>query len=1096
MSGRERDRALKKALLILCAVIAAAMPAAAQPQGISDLTALADPTEGRINLSWTVPDPGDGQPAPSAYLLKYGTAPISNADFFSGWVSEYPQSWSALASSGTGETRMVSGLYPGATLYFALAAVDAVATYGVWRSSHDTAGAVNRANRAVVVDAAPAAVTGVVAAPDTGGIALTWAPNAEPDLLRYHVERSTWSGAAGFSPLSTVMAPGAAYTDSDVEFGNTNYYRVNAEDVRGAQGAWSAIASRRATISVDPPPWNASLAISSSTILWAWDLAANATGYRVIDTGTGVNRSGNLGPGATSWLQTGLTPNASSQSLIRAFNGLITTDGVARLVHTLTVAPGPASAAGGIQAVDLSWSAGDNAAGTRYRVYRSTSDVFASSATVAALMSSTTCHDSGLSEGTTYYYRICSVNGDGYRNETQYVSCNARTLTGPPAAFSLTSPAANFISTATTVVFSWQAAAPPASGGTVQYEFYWSSSSLFTSSVTVSGLAVSSVSATGFAENETVYWKVSAAVPGGAARASTGSGIFAMDAVKTPPAAFTLTAPVVGVTLSTTTTPLFSWTAAADPDPGDEVHYRIEISSRSDFSVCVASVGCGANRFYQPGAGLADMTTYYWRVSAAGYHVTPVPVQVDTSVTWASTGVFSLWLTNHAPAVFALLAPANGARATSTTPRLSWAAAADSDANDVVSYTIIVASAPDFSGVISSATGVSTTQYTPPAPLRENCTYYWRVSAYDIKGGTAPCAAAFTFRIPVLQVPQSPTGVAGELSADKVRFTLRWSPVVKNTDMTELTDLAGYRIYRGVSISALASYALVGSTVTSWVDDQVNGGNLYYRIVAVDESGGESTHGDAPVISSLGEGVLSLVTDDGTLSIRIPPGVAHALLAANNAFNKDLRIQMIRDEVSESGSVVLSYRITCVDRDGAEVSAMTFPVPVTMSFGYGAAAAAAPRRASGDVAGVRSAVYWHNGIEYLCIGGYQDTDGQRITVSASRPGLYQVRRITRAAGFALSSMNPPKVFTPGVDPYRLMTWYVDNPQRDKVAGKLFDLRGEFVANMTVPGDATADTVILEWAGLTDESSLAPKGVYVYQIRGSGKVINGTVIVAR
>lgn len=1087
---------MKKALLILSAVIAAAVPAAAQPQGISDLTALAAPSEGRIILSWTVPDPGDGQPAPSAYLLKYATASVDNTDFFSAWVSTYSQAWSTLASSGTVETRTLSGLYPGATLYFAIAAVDTVAAYGVWHSSEDTAGAVNTASWAVVCDSAPAAVTGLGASPVGGGIALTWSPNAEPDVLQYHLERSTWSAGAGFVALATVAASSTTYADTAIVYGNTNYYRVNAEDARGVAGAWSSTATCRATISVDPPPWNTTVAVSSTTVLWAWDLAANATGYRVIDAGTGANYSGDLGPAATFWLQTGLTPNASGQMLVRAFNGLITTDGVSRLVYALTVAPGPATAAGGDQSVDLSWSAGDNGPGTRYRVYRSTSDVFPSSTAVAGLLSSTTCHDSGLAEGTTYHYRIFSVNGDGYRNDTQYVSCSTRTVTGPPGAFALTSPAANYISTAAAVVFTWQSAAPPVSGGTVQYEFYWSSSSMFTSSVTISGLINPTTTYTGFAENEAVYWKVRAAVPGGAARASTGSGLVYMDAVKTPPSAFTLTSPVGGVTLSTTTTPLFSWAAATDIDPGDEVHYRIEISSRSDFSVFLATVDCGANRFYQPGAGLADMTTYYWRVSAAGFHVDPVPVLVDTAETWASTGAFSIWLTNHAPAAFALLAPANGSRVGSTTPLLSWAAAADSDANDVVAYTITIASAPDFSGVISSATSLFATQYTPPVSLRENCTYYWRVSAYDIKGGTAACVAPFLFRVPVLQLPQAPTGVAGVLSADSVQFTLSWSAVVKNTDNSELTDLAGYRVYRGVSISALAAYVLVGSSVTSWMDEQVNGGNLYYRVVAVDASGGESVYGDAPIISSLGEGALSMVTDDGTLSVRIPPGVAHALLAANNSFNKDLRIQLVRDEISENGSVVLCYRVTCVDRDGIEAAPMTFSVPLTMAFGYGAAAAAAPRRASSDASVPRMAVYWHNGIEYLCVGGYQNSDDETVTVSASRPGLYQVRRITRPAGFALNSMNPPKVFTPGVDPYRLMTWYVDNPQRDKVAGKLFDLRGEFVANMTASGDATADTVILEWAGLTDENNPAPKGVYIYQIRGSGKVINGTVIVAR
>ena len=77
-----------------------------------------------------------------------------------------------------------------------------------------------------------------------------------------------------------------------------------------------------------------------------------------------------------------------------------------------------------------------------------------------------------------------------------------------------------------------------------------------------------------------------------------------------------------------------------------------------------------------------------------------------------------------------------------------------------------------------------------------------------------------------------------------------------------------------------------------------------------------------------------------------------------------------------------------------------------------------------------------------------------------------------------------------------MVFFVDNPEGDKVTGKIFDLRGNFVANLTTTGDPTSTSVILEWNGRRNDNDFADKGVYIYQIESSGKVNNGTVIVAR
>lgn len=95
------------------------------------------------------------------------------------------------------------------------------------------------------------------------------------------------------------------------------------------------------------------------------------------------------------------------------------------------------------------------------------------------------------------------------------------------------------------------------------------------------------------------------------------------------------------------------------------------------------------------------------------------------------------------------------------------------------------------------------------------------------------------------------------------------------------------------------------------------------------------------------------------------------------------------------------------------------------------------------------------------------------------------------SGFSVVSQNIQKIFTPGVDPYPKAVYVVNNPDGDKVSGKIYDLKGEIVADMNIVSDISAPRVTLEWDGAG-----ARKGVYIYHIEAGGKVISGTVVVAK
>jgi hypothetical protein len=94
------------------------------------------------------------------------------------------------------------------------------------------------------------------------------------------------------------------------------------------------------------------------------------------------------------------------------------------------------------------------------------------------------------------------------------------------------------------------------------------------------------------------------------------------------------------------------------------------------------------------------------------------------------------------------------------------------------------------------------------------------------------------FRITVQPSSQTPTGSA----------TLSWLPPTQNTDGSVLTDLAGYRIYFGLTPDSLdQSVQITNAGISAYVIDGLAPGTWYFAVSAYDASGAESTL--SPVIS-------------------------------------------------------------------------------------------------------------------------------------------------------------------------------------------------------------------------------------------------------
>jgi hypothetical protein len=121
-----------------------------------------------------------------------------------------------------------------------------------------------------------------------------------------------------------------------------------------------------------------------------------------------------------------------------------------------------------------------------------------------------------------------------------------------------------------------------------------------------------------------------------------------------------------------------------------------------------------------------------------------IPGSYAMTLTGAYTGgsqntPLQLIVSNAAPGAVTLTAPANGANGVAATPTFTWNAVAQA-----ASYSIEVATSPSFATVVASASGLTTTSFTPASALNTSTTYFWRVWAENACG-TGAYSAVYSF---------------------------------------------------------------------------------------------------------------------------------------------------------------------------------------------------------------------------------------------------------------------------------------------------------------------------------------------------------------
>jgi rhamnogalacturonan endolyase len=265
---------------------------------------------------------------------------------------------------------------------------------------------------------APATPTGLTVTPGNLQATLTW--NASPGAATYTIRRTVLTYGAvvtqpdGTMPTNVVngFVTTTNYTDTGLANNYTYAYTVSAANANG-QSAASAPVS--VTTSAIPPmtPTGLSANVTSNQVNLSWNPVSDAADY-VISRATALSgpyTALDIDPTALSiYSDAGLNYNTTYYYEVASANlAGISTNSPPVAITTPPAPPSPITAIPGNAQVFVDW--GDSAGATNYVLQRSTTSGGPYTTVVSTTNSSYL--NTGLANGTTYYYVVYAVGPNG-----------------------------------------------------------------------------------------------------------------------------------------------------------------------------------------------------------------------------------------------------------------------------------------------------------------------------------------------------------------------------------------------------------------------------------------------------------------------------------------------------------------------------------------------------------------------------------------------------------------------------------------------------------------------------------------------------------
>ncbi len=323
-----------------------------------------------------------------------------------------------------------------------------------------------------------------------------------------------------------------------------------------------------------------------------------------------------------------------------------------------------------------------------------------------------------LSDDTVYYWKVKAVDKWG-KTTLSNNTWNFRVYyPQQPATFSLVYPPNLDTIYQYSDTLRWRSTTDPDPGDSILYDLYYDSRSGFPNPVIVANLPDTFYYFTG-QDDSTYYWKVLAKDINTSGRWSTQINWRFNVYVPQAPNSFSLASPDDKDTLILH--PKLYWHKATDPDPNDQLSYKVFWSL--DSLIYTDSSGAITDTSYTL-PGLLNDIIYYWKVRVKDkFNLT----------TWSTQPYWSFRTLNVAPSSFALISPSNGSTVSVLTPTLRWNKPSDPDPLDAISY-IVYYSRDNTFAVYDSVLSTDTLE-TLTTSLYDDSTYYWKVKAKDSYGG-------------------------------------------------------------------------------------------------------------------------------------------------------------------------------------------------------------------------------------------------------------------------------------------------------------------------------------------------------------------------
>ncbi|MFC2058568.1 hypothetical protein ACFLTS_02855 [Chloroflexota bacterium] len=499
----------------------------------------------------------------------------------------------------------------------------------------------------------------------------------------------------------------------------------------------------------------------------------------------------------------------------------------------------------------------------------------------------------GLPDGT-YFWRVKAVDAAG--NDSSWSSVWSFIVdTAYPPTPDLLTPADHTYSDDNTPYFDWGAVSDASA---VSYLLRVERVTLITAVETLEVLVAESEYTPAPEEalvDGNYYWRVKAIDGAGNEGAWSEARSFTVDALNPPAPA--LTSPQDGA-VTTDTTPTLDWEDVEDPTG---ITYDIQVSDDGIFAAVVLSkTGLVASQYtLAAGEALAD-GTYYWRARAVDGAGNPS----DWSSDW------SFIIDNTGPPIPTLLAPEDEALTNDTTPAFDWEDVVEPNG---VSYTLMIDDSDTFATPVRTQVGLATSDYTlTVGEALPDGTYYWRVEAVDDFGNPGGWSDVWSFTVDTVG-PPTPTLISpvDGTSTNDTTPTLDWEDVFDPSEVSydlqvdDTDDSFGSLVVDETGIGDSFFDILV----------ELPDGTYYWRVEAVDGAGNHN-------------GVGASWTEVWTFTVdTAAPAEPTLLLPEDGSYTNDTTPTLDWDDVVDPSGVI--YTLEVDDGD-------TFTSPLFTLIGLGA----------------------------------------------------------------------------------------------------------------------------------------------------------------